>query len=123
MKTYETVVILKSSTDTQYIEKEIQEKIEDTVRKNDGKILNVEKWGIRKLAYAIRKQEEGFYILLNYTATPETIKVISRFLRIDENVLRQLTLKITAEELNERLKKEEAKKTEEVSNVEPQKKA
>jgi len=107
VKTYETIVILKSSTDAQYIEKEVQEKIEDAVRKREGKILNIEKWGIRKLAYTIKKQDEGFYILLNYTTGPDTIKEIDRFLRIDEMVLRFLTVKITPEELDERLKKQE----------------
>lgn len=122
MKTYETIVILKSSTDAQHIEKEVQEKIEDAVRKKDGKILNFEKWGIRKLAYTIKKQDEGFYILLNYTASPETIKVIDRLLRIDEMVLRFLTVKTTVEEMTARLNKEEARENNE-NAAEPQKEA
>ncbi|RMF92433.1 MAG: 30S ribosomal protein S6 [Candidatus Schekmanbacteria bacterium] len=108
MKVYETIVILKPAADMQEIEKKVEEKIEDMVRQKDGKMLNVEKWGIRKLSYPIKKLEEGYYILFNYTTTPESVKEIDRFLRIEENVIRFLTVKIKKEALEKRLNKEDS---------------
>ncbi len=44
-----------------------------------------EKWGVRKLAYRVQKRNEGFYVLLQFTAKPETVRELERRLRVADS--------------------------------------
>ncbi len=68
--------------------------IEDVVKEAGGAIEKVEKWGRRKLAYRIQKKEEGYYVLVQFSAAGSTVKEIERRLRVDERVMRYLTVRI-----------------------------
>ena len=59
-----------------------------------GTVDKVEKWGKRKLAYRVEKYREGSYVLLQFTAGPETVKEIERRLRVNDAVLKFLTVRI-----------------------------
>jgi small subunit ribosomal protein S6 len=59
-----------------------------------GTIDKEERWGVRKLAYMIEKRAEGFYILLQFTAPASTVKEIERRLRVNDAVLKYLTVRI-----------------------------
>ncbi|MFC4873979.1 30S ribosomal protein S6 [Negadavirga shengliensis] len=89
-KNYETVFILTP------VLSEIQMK--DTVDKYVGllkelgaEIINVENWGLKKLAYPIQKKSTGFYVLVEFNADPTVIKKFELEFRRDETVLRFLT--------------------------------
>lgn len=94
MKVYETTIILKQTADLLTVEKEILDKIEQLVQKFNGTMISVDKWGVRKLSYMIQKQEEGYYILLNFNADQTLVKELDRILRINESVLRAMTIRI-----------------------------
>ncbi len=68
--------------------------IEDVVKESGGKVEKVEKWGRRKLAYRIQKKEEGYYVLVQFSASGSAVKEIERRLRVDERVMRYLTVRI-----------------------------
>ncbi len=59
-----------------------------------GKVAKVEQWGLRTLAYRIKKNRKGHYVLLNIDAPPEAIQEMERQMRINEDVLRQLTIRV-----------------------------
>ncbi len=89
-KNYETVFILTP------VLSEVQMK--DTVDKYVGllkelgaEIINVENWGLKKMAYPIQKKSTGFYVLVEYMADPTLIKKFELNFRRDETVLRFLT--------------------------------
>ena len=59
-----------------------------------GEIKKKENWGLRNLAYKINKNRKGHYILLNIDASSEAIFEYERLLRLDEDIIRFLTIKI-----------------------------
>lgn len=59
----------------------------------DGSITNVDEWGIRKLAYLIDDIGEGYYILVNFEATPEVVKEMDRVARISDGIMRHMIIR------------------------------
>jgi small subunit ribosomal protein S6 len=66
-----------------------------------------ERWGVRKLAYRVEKRNEGYYVLMQFTAGPQTVKEVERRLRVNDAVLKYMTVRI-----DEKLKKIEKRKKE-----------
>jgi small subunit ribosomal protein S6 len=84
----------------------------------------VEKWGKRKLAYRVDKYREGAYVLLQFTAAPDTVKELERRLRVSDLVLKFITVRIdqTLKRLEKRKKdrdKRAAKRAERTPAVAP----
>jgi small subunit ribosomal protein S6 len=93
MRIYEELYILKPDTAEEDVEASV-EQIRQIVTTAGGTIDKIDKWGIRKLAYRVGKQSEGFYILVQFSSGPETVKEIERRLRVSDNVLKYLTVRI-----------------------------
>ena len=100
-KRYESTFIISSnlSEDQRDV---IVKKFEDTVTKNGGKLLETEHWGIRRLAYMIKKNTSAHYISLHYTAPPTTNAKLERAYQLDEDILRWLTLEMPDENFKSR---------------------
>lgn len=58
--------------------------------KNDGEIEKIDKWGKRRLAYPIKKEHEGFYVLINFKSGSKVPAEITRIARITSGILRHL---------------------------------
>ena len=56
----------------------------------DGEVSKVDVWGMRKLAYPIKKKSEGYYVVIEFKAQPTLPKELDRRLRINENVMRHI---------------------------------
>ena len=95
-KRYESTFLLSSNIQEEPLVAIIK-KFEDTITKNDGKILSTERWGIRRLAYEIRKHTSAHYISIHYTAPPTTNAKLERTYQLDEDILRWLTLEMPDE--------------------------
>jgi small subunit ribosomal protein S6 len=104
MRIYEELFILKPDTAEEDVDQVI-EQVRQIVTSQNGVIDKVDKWGIRKLAYRVQKLNEGFFILVQFTAGPETVKEIERRLRVSDFVLKFLTVRI-----DEKLKRIEKRK-------------
>jgi small subunit ribosomal protein S6 len=92
MNSYETVFILTPVlSDAQM--KEAVDKFKDVLVAEGSEIVNVENWGLRKLAYPIQKKSTGFYSLIEFTAVPSAIAKLETQFRRDERVLRFLTFR------------------------------
>ena len=72
----------------------VRKKINDILEKNDGKILKEEDWGIRSLAYPIKKSSKGKYSNIYIEGNNKVIKEIELFERYDERVMKFLSIKI-----------------------------
>jgi small subunit ribosomal protein S6 len=96
MLQYETVFI----ADPTYTDGEVDELIkgyEQLVTSTDGKVLKVEKWGKRRLAYSIRHQEEGIYVLMTLECPATLVKELDRRLRMNERIVRHMAVRVESE--------------------------
>ena len=93
MALYESVIIGRQDlTPVQF--ETILEKFIAVIESFKGNIKKKENWGIRNLAYKINKNRKGHYTLLNIDAPPEAIREYERLMRLDEDIIRFLTIKI-----------------------------
>jgi small subunit ribosomal protein S6 len=90
-KRYESTFIVKGSLQDQDVDQIVQ-KAEDLITKNGGTIIEMERWGRRKLAYDIERETQGFYTSAHFTAPAPTIAKLERQFQLDESVIRWLTL-------------------------------
>lgn len=89
-KDYETVFILTPVlSDVQM--KDTVDKFVNLLKDEGADIINVENWGLKKLAYPIEKKSTGFYVLVEFKAAPTLIKKLEVEYRRDEKILRFLT--------------------------------
>lgn len=88
---YETTIIVNAALEDSDIDAMIS-KVIANVENHGGEILEINKWGRRRLAYPINKKFNGYYIHLVFDTAPSTIPVLERFLVLEDTVLRHLTL-------------------------------
>lgn len=100
MKKYEHISILPGNLTKEEVKKEI-EKYENFMKKNDIKINSFEDLGLRKLAYEIRENKTGNYLLFKITCQPEKIAELEQFTRNNENTIKFIDVRIDVEELEE----------------------
>ena len=94
MNRYELTYIIDTALEEE-ARKELIEKISSLIAQNGGEVEKVdETWGKRRLAYPINDKPEGYYVLVTMQAPAELPKEIERNLRINENVLRSLVIKL-----------------------------
>lgn len=94
MRRYETLVVLNPELP----EAQTRETIDRAKRllTNAGaEDFEVQEWGMRDLSYEIRKHKRGYYVLLEYKATPELVKELERNLKIADEVLRFISVAAT----------------------------
>lgn len=90
MRQYETMVIIDAMISDDAIKAEI-ETIAAAITKG-GEIVRRDDWGKRKLAYSINKRQHGFYVIFYYKAEVATVAAMEAALKLNENVLRWMTL-------------------------------
>ena len=93
MALYESVIIGRQDLTPSQFET-IIEKFISVIESFKGKIKKKENWGLRNLAYKINKNRKGHYILLNIDGPPDAIVEYERLMRIDEDIIRFMTVKI-----------------------------
>lgn len=91
MNKYESVVIVNPNLEEESI-KNLIKKFSDLIN-TDGNVTSVEEMGKRKLAYEIRKQKEGFYVVIKFEAKPELIAELERNYRITDEVIKFIVVK------------------------------
>ena len=91
MNKYESVIIINPSVDEEGI-KALIKKFTDIIN-NDGKVESVDEIGKKRLAYEIMKNREGYYTVFNFEAKPELIAELERNYRIDDSVMKFITVK------------------------------
>jgi small subunit ribosomal protein S6 len=92
LKNYELVVIFDPSLKEEDIEKQLSN-ITSLLEKEKCKVYNIDKWGSRKLAYPIKKQENGYYVIVYFNGDSNVVNELDRINKINDKVLRHLIVK------------------------------
>ena len=96
MNKYESIVIINPNVDDEGI-KALISRFSDLIN-NDGKVEKVDELGKRKLAYEVKKFEEGFYVVFYFEANPDLITELERNYRITDEVIKFMTVKLEVAE-------------------------
>lgn len=91
MKLYETTVIYDPGLEETRVNEEV-ERVTQPIAQAGGEVIEVQRWGKRKLAYVIRKRRDGTYVHVKHKSPPELIAEMERRFRLNESVLRHLTI-------------------------------
>ncbi|HMK67599.1 MAG TPA: 30S ribosomal protein S6 [Stellaceae bacterium] len=95
MSFYETVFIARQDISTAQVEA-LADGFGQVIQEQGGKVEGREYWGLRNLSYRIKKNRKGHYVLLNIEANGAAISELGRLMRINEDVLRHLSVRVEA---------------------------
>lgn len=104
MRVYEELFIVKPDTPEEEVDGFV-EQIQHVITNGKGTVDKTDKWGVRKLAYRVQKYNEGIYVLIQFTSSPELVKEVERRMRVADQVIKFITVRI-----DEKLKKIEKRK-------------
>ena len=104
MRTYEELFIVRPDATDEEIDP-LVEQLTHVIANAEGTVEKSEKWGVRRLAYRVQKRNEGYYVLLQFSAGPNAVREIERRLRVSDLVLKFLTVRI-----DEKMKKVEKRR-------------
>lgn len=91
MNKYELLTIFSATLTDE--EKDTAVKKYTDLVESEGKLVGINKWGVKKLAYPINYKKEGYYVLFEFEAEPSLPKRINDLMNIDEAIMRSLCLK------------------------------
>ena len=92
MSAYELMYIVKPELDDQSVQQEI-EKVGQLIQTNGGQVKKVTPWGKRRLAYAVKDQREGHYVVEEFDLDQAKVAEVERVLRISDTVFRHLLVR------------------------------
>lgn len=95
MALYETVFIARQELSAAQVEA-LAANLTEIITQGKGEITKTEFWGLRTLAYSIKKNRKGHYVLFNIDSPAPTVKEMERQIGLNEDILRHLTLKLDA---------------------------
>ena len=87
MREYEVMLILPPDVEDEGVDAAV-ERITGILSKSGGEVARVDKWGRRRLAYEIARQNEGYYVIVGFKAEPATIPELDRVLSLADDVIR-----------------------------------
>src|SRR5713226_2836118 len=93
MRVYEELFIVKPDTPEEEVDGFIDQ-IKQVIASGKGTVDKTEKWGVRKLAYRVQKWNEGAYVLVQFSSSPELVKEIERRMRVTDLVIKFITVRI-----------------------------
>jgi len=93
MNHYETIYIVNPTLEDDSL-KEAITKFSDLIKKLKGSIVKVNEWGKRKLAYEVKRFDKGYYVVLDFCGLPKIVTELERNLKLDDRILKYLTVKI-----------------------------
>jgi small subunit ribosomal protein S6 len=92
MNKYESVIIVKPTVDDDHL-KEIEKTFTDLINKN-GKLEKIDEMGKRKLAYEVKKNTEGIYVVFYFEAEPTLIEELERNYRISDDIIKFIDVRV-----------------------------
>ena len=99
MNKYELIYVIDTAME-ESARNELIARFNGMIEADGGKVEKVEEWGKRRLAYTINYKNEGYYVLVNFTANAELPREIERVMQINESILRYLTVKVEEKRSN-----------------------
>ena len=115
MRRYETFIIIDPDLSDEE-QSPIFEKVKDLIQQEECLLVMLDEWGSRRLAYEIKKKSRGYYVRFDYCGTEKLVDEMERFFRIDDRVMKYMTVLLDKyadiELIKEEIAKAEAKETE-----------
>lgn len=93
MNHYETICIVNPTLDDDAL-KEAIDKFSELIKKLKGFVVKIDEWGKRKLAYEVKRFDKGYYVVLDFCALPKIVTELERSLKLDDRILKYITVKI-----------------------------
>jgi small subunit ribosomal protein S6 len=113
MRTYELLVLVRPDFDDEKIASIIA-RYSEIITNMEGTIITAEKWAKRRLAYEINRIREGIYLIFVFKGTPELSDELDRLLKIDQEIMRHMIVRIDHKlKLEQKLQRERAQRTRE----------
>ncbi len=101
---YEVIFILNSTQNEEEV-RTASDRIKSIITQHEGTIIKEENWGLLNLAYSIRKQPKGRYMLFFFSALPSVVAAIEKNFNVMENVLKYMTLRLDKHQIEAYQKK------------------
>lgn len=93
MTKYESMLIARQDLGQSQVN-DIVATLSDAIKKEGGEVVNVDNWGLKNLAYRIKKNRKGYYVVLNISAPANAIFEYERLARLNEDIIRYMTVKV-----------------------------
>ena len=93
MTNYESVIIARQDLGASQVQ-DIVNNLGDVIKAQGGEVVRVDNWGLKNLAYRIKQNRKGYYVLLNISAPATAISEFERVMRINEDIIRYMTVKV-----------------------------
>jgi small subunit ribosomal protein S6 len=110
LRTYQTVIVIDSFLKSEEIDA-IIEKVLRIINNNGGKVVTVDRWEKKRLAYEIKRRQYGYYVEIIFEAPGNLVNILEREYRLDEKILRYLTIVLDKKALAH-LERQKSKKEE-----------
>lgn len=104
MANYESVLIARQDLGASQINTLVSD-LSEVIKKEGGEVVKVDNWGLKNLAYRIKKNRKGYYVLLNIVAPAKAVAEYERLIRLNEDIIRYMTVKV--EDFNNDMASEE----------------
>ncbi len=93
MSLYESVFIVRQDVSAQHVEG-LAERYSEMIKENGGEVAKTEYWGLKNLAYRVKKNRKGHYMMFNIDAPSAAVDEFERNMRLSEDVLRYMTIRV-----------------------------
>lgn len=93
MPFYETTILVRQDASAQQVEK-LGDELKKAVEDNEGKVTKTENWGLRQLAYRVKKYRKAHYLHLNIDGPSKSVQEMEGRMRYNDDVLRYLTVRV-----------------------------
>ena len=93
MANYEGVLIARQDLGTAQVNNLVSE-LSEVIKNEGGEVVKVDNWGLKNLAYRIKKNRKGYYVLLDIVAPAKAIAEYERRIRLNEDVIRYMTVRV-----------------------------
>ena len=117
MRQYETLFIVNPDSSEEDL-KAVATKIKGVVAGMNGIVTSYDEQGRKKLAYSVKKQNKGYYVLMDYVGSADIVSEIERNMRLDDRVLKYLTVKLAEQVDPESIEPAKSEPPEETESVE-----
>ena len=92
MRKYEVVYVIRPDLDEENTASVI-DRFTDLVTKQGGEVVNVDKWGKRRLAFEVKDFREGFYVIMHINAEPQVADELDRVFKITDSIIRHIIVR------------------------------
>ena len=93
MANYESVLIARQDLGASQINTLVSE-LSEVIKKEGGEVVKVDNWGLKNLAYRIKKNRKGYYVLLNIVAPAKAVAEYERLVRLNEDIISYMTVRV-----------------------------